>query len=169
MGNDLEALSGQIVNGLRVGGEFPALRQLQIEHGDVQLPLGADFGIQLPQRPGGGVPGIGHQGLSLQLPFGVDGLKHRAGHIHLAPDNKPGQLFRQCHGNRADSPEILRHILAHPAIAPGSATDKHTVPVFQRHGQSVHLWLHGIFRVGPQRLLHPLAERRDLRLVEYIL
>ncbi len=87
----------------------------------------------------------------------------------VIPDNKPGQLFRQRHGNRADSPEILRHILANPAIAPGSATDKHTVPVFQRHGQSIHLRLHGIFRVWSQRLLHPLAEGRDLRLVEYIL
>ena len=48
VGNDLEPLGGQIVKGLRVGGEFPALRQLQIEHGDVQLPLGADLGIQLP-------------------------------------------------------------------------------------------------------------------------
>ena len=48
MGDDLEPLGGQIVKGLRVGGEFPVLRQLQIEHGDVQLPLGADLGIQLP-------------------------------------------------------------------------------------------------------------------------
>ena len=134
MGNDLEPLGGQIIKSLRVGGEFPALRQLQIEHGDVQLPLGADLGIQLPQRPGGGVPGVGHQGLALQLPLGIDALEHGPGHVDLAPDNKPGQLFRQGHGNRADGAEILRHILPHPAVAPGGAPDEHTVPVFQGHG-----------------------------------
>ena len=169
VGNDLEPLGGQIVKGLRVGGEFPALRQLQIEHGDVQLPLGADLGIQLPQRPGGGVPGVGHQGLALQLPLGVDALKHGPGHVDLAPNDEPGQLFRQCHGNGTDGAEVFRHVLAHPAVSPCSAPDKHAVPVFQRHGQAVHLGLHGIFRHGAEGLLHLLAEGGHFALVEHIL
>ena len=169
MGDDLEPLGGQIVKGLRVGGEFPALRQLQIEHGDVQLPLGADLGIQLPQRPGGCVPGGGHQRLALQLPLGVDALKHGPGHVDLAPDDEPGQLFRQRHGNGADGAEVLRHVLPHPAVSPGSAPDKHAVPVFQGHGQAVHLGLHGIFRHGAEGLLHLLAEGGYLPLVKHIL
>ena len=169
MGNDLEPLGGQIIKGLRVGGEFPALRQLQIEHGDVQLPLGADLGIQLPQRPGGGVPGVGHQGLALQLPLGVDALKHGPGHVDLAPNDEPGQLFRQCHGNGTDGAEVLRHVLAHPAVSPGGAPDEHAVPVFQGHGQAVHLGLHGIFRHGAEGLLHLLAEGGHFALVEHIL
>ena len=169
VGDDLEPLGGQIIKGLRVGGEFPALRQLQIEHGDVQLPLGADLGIQLPQRPGGGVPGVGHQGFALQLPLGVDALEHGPGHVDLAPNDEPGQLFRQCHGNGTDGAEVLRHVLAHPAVSPCSAPDKHAVPVFQRHGQTVHLGLHGVFRHGSQGLLHLLAEGGYLALVEHIL
>ena len=134
MRDDLEPLGGQIINGLRMGQEFPALRQLQIEHRDVQLPLGADLGVQLPQGTGGGVPGIGHEGLALQLPLGVDGLKHGPGHVDLPPDNEPGQLFRQGHRDGADGAEILRHVLPHPSVAPGGAPDEHTVPVFQGHG-----------------------------------
>ena len=53
------------------------------------------LGVQLPQGPGGGVPGIGHEGLALQLPAGIDLREHRPGHIDLAPDDEPGQLLRQ--------------------------------------------------------------------------
>ena len=59
----LNRWGGQIIKGLRVGGEFPSLRQLQIEHRNIQLPLGADLRIQLPQRPSGGVPGLAMRGL----------------------------------------------------------------------------------------------------------
>ena len=102
MGDDLKPLGGQVVQRLGVGGELPPLGQLQVEHLDIQLPLGADLRVQLPQGAGGGVPGIGHQGLSLELPHAVDLLKHGAGHVDLAPDDEPGQLLRQRHGDGAN-------------------------------------------------------------------
>ena len=166
MRNDLEMLAGQIVDGLRVGGECPPLRQLQIEHRDVQPPLGGDLGIQLPQGAGGGVAGIGQQRLALDLPPGVDLLEHAARHVDLAPDDEPGQLFRQRHGDGADGAEILRHVLPHPSVATGGAPDEHAVPVFQRHRQAVHLGLHAVSRVLQRYLLQKAA---DLIVVEHVL
>ena len=166
VGNDLETLAGQIVDRLRVGAECPPLRQLQIEHRDIQPPLGGNLGIQLPQGAGGGVAGIGHQRLALDLPPGVDLLEHAARHVHLAPDDEPRQLLRQRHGDGADGAEILRHVLPHPSIAPGGAPDEHAVPVFQRHGQAVHLGLHAVGRVLQRYLLQKAA---DLIVVEHVL
>ena len=111
VGDHLEVLGGHVVQGLRVVLEGLALRQLEVEHLDIQLPLRADLGVQLPQGPGGGVPGIGHEGLALQLPAGIDLREHRPGHIDLAPDDEPGQLLRQLHGDGADGLEVLRHVL----------------------------------------------------------
>ena len=169
VGDHLEVLGGHVVQGLRVVLEGLALRQLEVEHLDIQLPLRADLGVQLPQGPGGGVPGIGHEGLALQLPAGIDLREHRPGHIDLAPDDEPGQLLRQLHGDGADGLEVLRHVLPHPAVAPGGAPDEHAVPILQGHGQAVHLGLHGVGGAVPQGLPHPIQELRDLLCVEHVL
>ena len=166
MGNDLEMLAGQIVDGLRVGGECPPLRQLQIEHRDIQPPLGGDLGIQLPQGAGGGVAGIGHQWLALDLTPGVDLLKHTAGHVHLAPHDEAGQLLRQGHGDRPNGPQIFGHVLPHPSVTPGGAPDEHAVTVFQCHGETVHLRFHAVGGVLQGYLLQEAA---DLLVVEHIL
>ena len=142
---------------------------LKVEHLNVQFSFRTNLGVQLPQRTRGGVPGIGHQRLAPQLPQSVEFLKYRPGHIDLPPNDQPGQPLRQRHGDGADGPEVLRHILPHPAVAPGGATDEHAVPVLQRHGQSVHLGLYGVGRGVAQLTVHPLAELRHLFIVEHIL
>ena len=168
VGDHLEMLGGQIVDGLRMSGKLPSLRQLQIEDGNIQPPLGGNLGIQLPQRAGRRVPRVGHQRLALDLPPGVDLLKDLAGHIDLAPHDEPGQLVRQNHGNGADGAEILRHVLPHPAVAPGSAADKHAVPILQRHGQAVHFRLYAVRHTG-QRIIHPIQELPHLVAVKHVL
>ena len=126
-------LVGQIVQRLRVGGERPALCQLQIKNSDIQPPGCGNFGIQLPQRAGSGIAGIGHQGLAFDLPLGVDLLEYAAGHIDLAPNDQMGQLLRQRHGDGANGAQVLCHVLPYPTVTAGSASDEHTVPVLQRH------------------------------------
>ena len=169
MGNDLEVLRSQIVQRLGMGQELLPLRQLEIENLNVQLPLRTDLGVQLPQGAGGGVAGIGHQRLAPQLPQPVELFEHRPGHIDLSSDDQPGQPLRQRHRDRADGAEVLRHILAHPAVAPGGTPDEHAVPVLQRHGQAVHLGLHGVGRGAAQLTVHALAELRHLFVVEHVL
>ena len=133
VGDHFEMLVGQIVQRLRVGGERPALCQLQIKNGDVQPPGCGNFGIQLPQRAGSGIAGIGHQRLAFDLPLGVDLLKYAAGHIDLAPNDQMGQLLRQRHGNGANGAQVLCHVLPYPTVTAGSAADEHAVPVLQCH------------------------------------
>ena len=168
-GNDLEMLGSQIVQRLRVGGKCSALRKLQVENLNVQFPFGGQFWIFLPQGTGGGVARIGQRRLSLQFQRGVKLREHAPGHIDLSPDNQTGQRIRQTHRNRADCPQILRHVFSHTPVSSGSAFVKYAVPVFQRHGQTVHFGFHGVFRAFFQRFFHPLAKVRCLLPVEHIL
>ena len=172
VGDGLELLGGQIVDGLSVGGKLSSLCQLEVEYSDIQPPPGGDLGVQLPQGAGGGVAGIGHEGLSLDLPLAVQFFKDGAGHVHLAPDDEPGQLLRQGHGDGADGSQILRHVLSDAAVASGGAADEHAVPVLQRHGQAVHLRLHAVFGIREglpdvsQELLHLPAVKHVLQALQ---
>ena len=163
-----ESLGPQILQRLRVGGKLPSLRQLQIKHRNIQPSPGADLRILLPQRTRRGISGICHQGLSLQLQLLVDLLKNSASHIHLTPDDQPGQLLRQRHRDRPDGAQVPCHILSHPAIAPGSPLVEYPVAVLQRHRQTVHLRLHTVLCLR-QRLPHPVQKIQNLLPVEYIL
>ena len=164
----LEVLGGQIIYGLGMAGEGPALGQLQVKHGDVQPALGGHLGVQLPQRAGCGVAGIRHQRLALDLPPGVDLLKDLTGHVDLTPHDEPGQLLRQGHGDGPNGAEVLRHVLPYPAVSSGGAADEDTVPVLQGYGQAIHLGLHAIHGLR-QSGLHAFQELPDLPIVEHVL
>ena len=45
VGDGLELLGGQIVDGLGMGGKRPSLCQLEVEYGDIQPPPGGDLGV----------------------------------------------------------------------------------------------------------------------------
>ena len=57
--NDLEVLAAEVLQRLVMGRKAAALGQLQVKNQDIQLSLGGDLRIQLPQRTGGGVAGVG--------------------------------------------------------------------------------------------------------------
>ena len=162
MGDHFEVLGGQIVNGFRVGREFSSLRQLQVKNGDIQPSLGGNLGIQLSQRSRCRIPGIGHQRLALDL------LKDLAGHIDLAPDDQPGQLVRQDHGNGANSAKVFCYILPYSAITPGGAPDEYAVPVLQGHRQSVYLGFYAVLRLR-QRAAQMIQKLPHLVAIEHIL
>ena len=168
MRDDGEALGGQVVDGLAMGGKGLSLRQLQIKYGDVQPPLGGNAGIFLPQGAGGGVAGIGHELLALNLQGGVDLLEHRAGHVDLAPDDEAGQLVRQRLGQGGDGADVLRHVLPHPAVASGGAAVEHAVAVLHRHAETVHLGLHAVAGAG-QFPGHTVQKVPHFTLVEHVL
>ena len=169
MGNNLKSLGDQIFQSSGMRGEFPSLRQLQIKNLNIQPPLRTDLWVKLPKGPSGGVSRIGHEGLTLQLPHGVDLLKHRAGHVNLTSDNDPGKLLRKRHGNGADRLEIFRHILPYQAIASGSAPHKDAVSILQCHRQSIHFWLYRVFCRCTQSLIHALAELSHFSPIKHIL
>ena len=143
VGNDLEMEGFQIFQGFRMAGKGLALCQLDVKYQNIQLPLGGDLGVFLPQRAGGGVPGVGKGLLPVFLQCFIQCMEGFLGHEYLAPDDEPGGSPFQRHGNGADGAQILRHILAHIAVAPGGTPDELAVHVFQGHRQAVDLRLHG--------------------------
>ena len=168
VGDDLKALLGQIVQGLLVGLESHAVAPLDVEDQDVQLPLGGDFRVLLAEGTGGGVAGVGEQGLSPALPLVVQGVKDLFGHEHLAPDD---EMLRRAIHPQGDGPhgaQVGGHVLPHLAIPPGGSPDEQAVFIFQSHGQAVHFRLHHID--GPRhRALHPLVKGPHLVKVEHVL
>ena len=99
MGNDLKFEIFQIGQRFLVGGKFHALDELNIENIDIQSPAGGDFGIQLPQRAGSCVSGIGKEGFSLRfLPF-IQLVEALLRHKHLTPDDQSGGRVFDGHGN----------------------------------------------------------------------
>ena len=137
----------QVFQSLAVAGEAHTFRQLDVEHQNVQLPLGGHLGILLPQRTGGGISGIGEGLLPVFLQRRVQGVEGLLGHVDLPPDDEPGRGVFQRHWDGADGAQILRHILAHIAIATGGTPDELAVHVFQCHGQAIDFRLHRKFRV----------------------
>ncbi len=137
-----------------------ALGQLNVENIDIQATLRGNLRVKLPQRTGGGVSGVGKQGLSLFLLPGVQLFEALFRHKYLAADNEPGGGVFQRHGNGTDGFQIFCHVLAHIPVPPGGAPDKDAVHIFQGHGQSVDLWLHGKpdIRLGGADLSQKLIE-----------
>ena len=164
----LEVLGLQILDGFRMAGKGFPFAQLHVENGNIQLALGGNTGIQLAERPCGGVTGIGHQGLTLNFAAGIDLLKNAAGHIDLAADDEAGQLFRQRHRQRADGAEILRHILAHAAITTGSTAIEHAIAVLHRHAEAIHLGLDTVGGMG-DLLCHAVKKGPHFLSVKHVL
>ena len=148
MWNHLEFQVFQVFQRLGVSGELHAFRKLDVENINVQSPLCRDFGVELPQRPGSGVSGVGEQRLSQFLLTQIQLFKALFRHKNLAPDDKPGGCAGQGHGDGADGFQVFRHVLPYRTVAPGRAPDEFPVHIFQRHGKTVDLRLYGKFRIA---------------------
>ena len=146
--NHLEFQVFQVFQRLGMSGKFHAIRKLDVENINVQSPLRRDFRVELPQRPGGGVPGVGEQRLSQLLLTQIQLFKALFRHEDLAPDDEPCRRAGQGHGNGADGFQVFRHVLPYRTVAPGRAPDEFPVHIFQRHGKAVDLRLYGKFRIA---------------------
>jgi hypothetical protein len=111
-----------------------------------QRPLGADLRIDLAQRAGGEVAGIGVGALAGLEGGGVEGGEGLQLDIDLAADldhvGPAGAL--QLVGDVGDGPQVGGDVLAHPAVAPRRALDQHALLVAQRGRQTVDLRLGGV-------------------------
>ena len=143
-GDDPEVQIGEIFQRLGVRLKVPPLDQLHIKDHKVQLALGGDLWIQLPQRACRRIAGIGKGRLAPRLPLCVERVKDRFRHKDLSADNQPVRRMLQLQRDGADGPQVLRHILPCQAAAARGAADQRAVQIFQRHGQTVHLGLDGV-------------------------
>ena len=110
-----------------------ALDKLDIENIDIQSPLGGNLGIQLPQRTGGSISGIGKKGFTLFLLPLIQQSEALFRHKYLAPNDQSGRRVFDGHGDRPNGFQVFRNILAHIAVTTGCSTDKSSVHIFQGH------------------------------------
>ena len=128
-------------------GKFDTFRQLDVENINIQSTLGGNLGIQLPQRTGSCIAGIGKEGLPFRFLTGIELLKALLRHKHLTADDQSGRRILQIHGDRADGFDVFCHIFAHIAVTTGSTADKFTVDVLQSYRKSVDFRLYGEFAI----------------------
>ena len=143
-----------------MGAEFCTLCQLNIENINIQLPAGADLGIQLAQRTGSGISGIGEEGLSLLFLPGIELFEAYFGHIYLTANNQSRRRILDGHGDGVDGLQVSSYIFTNIAVAPGSTPDKLSVHIFKSHRKAIDFRLHGksSFRFGSQGFLQKLIE-----------
>ena len=85
-----------------MGGKGHPLHQLEVENENIQLPCRRHLGVQLAQRAGRQIAGIGIERLAPLLPLLVEGKKYGFGHEHLAADNEAAGRAGEPKGNGAD-------------------------------------------------------------------
>ena len=140
-----------------------------VEH-DLEFPFGDDSGIELLERPGGGIPRIGEQFFAGGLTLGVDLRECVLGQIDFAPDfqqrrtgvpavraRRDARPAVESQGQTANGFEISRDVVAGGAVAARGAQCEQAVFVSEvdRHAIDLRLDAPVEFFVG-QEFLHPL-------------
>jgi hypothetical protein len=132
-----------------------------------QRALGGDVRIELAHGPRGGVARV-HKGLAALLALAlVERIKVGAAHVDLAAHfQHRGHALGQGQRNLPDGADVVRHVLAHLAIAARGGLHQAAVFVAQAHGQAVKLGLGHVFDGGVgigQPQLAPHAGVKRLR------
>ena len=158
----MEAGPGQFLQHLGMGLHRQSLSLAQCISKEIQRPPGRDFRVELPQRSGGGITGIGEQRLALFGPFPVQPLKCRFGHEHFAANFKTG---RKCIGiclqhqrNRADRFYIAGDIFAHFSVAARCRPAEPPGLINQIDRQTINFQFNHIFHRSAGRRTHPVVK-----------
>ena len=114
---------------MRFQRQIITILNVKAENG--QLSLFGHIAVQLPQRAGRRIARIGKQRFALQLTLSIDGVKHRAAHIHLAAHNQCFRRTVQDFGNVRNRAQIVRDILTCDAVTARRAAHKDAIFVFQ--------------------------------------
>ena len=111
-----------------------------------QLALSRNARIELAQRAGRSVAGIG-KGLQLVVAaLGIELGEGLDGHVHFAADFNMGRIVVDAQRNRPDGTDIVRNIFADPSVAAGNAADKLAVLVNEVDCQPVDFQLDDVFQ-----------------------
>ncbi len=117
----------------------------RVKHG-ADRALRDQFRVELFERAGGGVPGVGERFFAFGFEFFIDGLEFLDRHISFATHfEQCGRIFQiQLQRYRADGFEIHRDIVAFCAVAARDAERKFAVAVMNADGHAVHLRFHDV-------------------------
>ena len=141
----LDSLVDAQAPGAQALDDIPLLvkpRPLHLAHAiavHLQRTRGGDARVQLPQRPGRRIAGVGEDALAGLLASAVEFLEGGSGQQDLAPSlqhggDRGGSLgVEETQRHRLDRPEVVGHVLADIAVAPGGAGHEMAVAVHQLH------------------------------------
>ena len=108
---------------------------------DREGPARRDGGVELADRAGGGVAGVGEGRLAGLRAGLVEVGEGRDREVHLAADLYQRRRVRDPQRDRPDRPQVVGDVLADPAVAAGRAAGEDAVLVGERHRQPVDLRL----------------------------
>ena len=145
VGVDPEACQPQPVEHLVVSGKLLAFRPSHRVDPGGERARGRHPGIELSQRPGRGVPGVGERRLPARHPLLVQAGESGQRQVDLAPHldgSREGSRVRP-HGkwHRGDGPQVGGHVLADLAVAARRTDREAPAVIAQRHSQPVDLRL----------------------------
>ena len=169
VGVDLEAEPFQECERVPVVVGHISLRVSEAVDEDVERPLGGHARVELPQRSGGRVAGVGVGIEALFLPALVElgelGLREKDLAARLESCRRA--VSEHPEGDAADRPKVQGHILADEAVAPGGPADEETVLVGQGDGDSVVLELaHHVEGFDVEAFAGPAVPCEELIVVE---
>ena len=141
VGVDLEAALGQPGDLLDVGGGIEVAAGAEPVAPDREGAFGGQGGIELADRAGGGVAGIGEGRLAGRGAALVQRFEVGDRQVDLAADFDQLRCSLNPQRDRADRAQVLGDVLAAAAIAAGGAADQHPVLVGERDRQAVDLRL----------------------------
>ena len=138
---------------------------------DGQVPAGGDIGVELAQRPGGGVAGVGEEplvGLALAT---VEIGERFEGHEDLAPDLHDVRRRRQLEppGHRPDREHVGGDVLPRHTVSPGGGPDEMAFFVDEGDGQPVELGLAHEGHRFRHQTLEPLPPRLEVLDIECVI
>ena len=126
-------------------------------------PQGARGGhvrVDLAQRSGGGVAGIGKN----PAPFGcVQAFEIGMAHVDFAPDLKNGGGASQAVGNVGNGASVGGDVFTHRAVAARCGLNQHAVLVSQGQGQAVDLGFGGKGQIAVAQTQKAADARHEIR------
>ncbi len=142
VGVDFQPPGPEMLQGLPVLLQIEARGFRDFIHKDVQRPFGGYLGIELADRAGCGVAGVGKQRLAGLLSLRVQGVEFIKAHEDFSAHHQPGGrvgLFRiqQGQGHLADGFDIGQDIFPCRPIASGGSGDQSGFLINQLHCQTV--------------------------------
>ena len=164
----LEAHLSQEGQALPVRFRNGAFGPAEAVYEDVQGTLGRQARVELAQRAGGGVAGVGVRWEALLSPLFIEALEGRLREQHFAADLEPGRrAAANAQRHASDCAQVQRDVLAGGAVAARRAAHQDAVLVGERDGEAVVLELAHEFEVAAlQRVCGAAVPCHELVLVE---
>ena len=130
----------------------------------IEGALGRHARVELAERPGGGVAGIGEGVLALLDPLAIVRVKRGPRDIDLPAHRQVvGVVPAESLGDRADRPDVLGDVLARLAVAAGRRPLVDAVDIDHFQGEPVELRFADVLDIACDVPNDPIGERLDIR------